>query len=75
MTLEDILTCYTGSDKVPPLGFVPAPTLAFNSAAYYPTSSTCSLTLYLPTKYEDYCAFKISKADCCMHLKIMVVLV
>ena len=58
MTLVDVLTFYTGSDKVPPLGFVPAPTLAFNSAAYYPSSSTCSLTLYLPTKYEDYCAFK-----------------
>ena len=59
VTLEDILVFFSGSDMVPPLGFSPPPSIVFNHEAMFPTSSTCSLMLVLPTKYHDnYHAFK-----------------
>ena len=58
ITLDNILVFFSGTDKVPPLGFTPDPALAFNSDAWYPTASTCSLTLFLPTRYNDYQTFK-----------------
>ena len=58
LTLEEILIFFTGSDKIPPLGFIPSPSIAFNNDNDYPTSSTCALSLILPTKYCDYSTFK-----------------
>ena len=45
-----VLSFFTGADTVPPLGFSDA-TLNFNDDNPYPTASTCSLSLTLPTKY------------------------
>ena len=58
-SLEDVLIFFTGADRVPPLGFPQTPTLHFlGNDALYPTASTCSLMLRLPTRYSTYDAFK-----------------
>jgi hypothetical protein len=57
VTLEDILSFFTGASHPPPLGF-PDATLNFNPTNIYPTASTCSLCLTLPTKYESFDTFK-----------------
>ena len=57
--MEDLLAVFTGTDKMPPLGFLRKPTLRFSSINIYPTSSTCALILMLPMKYgSDYNSFK-----------------
>ena len=54
-----MLVFFTGADCVPPLGFPPRPCLHFlGSDAMFPTASTCSLILRLPTCYSTYEAFK-----------------
>ncbi len=58
LTLEDILIFFSGSEEVPPLGFVPSPTISFNNTSIYPKASTCAFTLILPTKYDNYMEFK-----------------
>ena len=58
MTLEEILIFFTGSDKIPPLGFITSPSIAFNKDNDYSTSSTCALSLILHTKYCDSSTFK-----------------
>lgn len=61
ISLEDIMIFYSGTDKMPPLGFLHKLTLEFNNDNIYPTASTCTLTLVLPTKYYmDYDSFKNS---------------
>ena len=54
VTLEDVLACFTGSGTVPPM----AASLHFKEQNPYPTASTCSLSLTLPTKYSTYSDFK-----------------
>ena len=59
ISLEDIMIFYSGTDKMSPLGFPHKSTLEFNNENIYPTASTCSLTLVLPTKYYmDYDSFR-----------------
>ena len=61
ISLEDIMIFYSGTDKMPPLGFPHKSKLEFDDDNIYPTASTCSLTLVLPTKYYmDYDSFKNS---------------
>ena len=59
MSLEDILSFFSGASNVPPLGFDISPSLLFDHEAVYPTASTCALQLTLPTRYsDDYNQFK-----------------
>ena len=57
INLGDVLSFFTGANRIPPLGFADA-TLNFNAVNPYPTASTCGLCLTLPTKYDSYHAFK-----------------
>lgn len=50
-SLEDILIFFSGTDRVPPLGFHVQPTLAFNHGARLATASTCDLQLRIPTSH------------------------
>jgi len=53
ITLEEILSFFTGSEYPPPLGFETVPSVQFSSYIEYPTASTCVLEITLPTKYHD----------------------
>lgn len=55
VTLAMIMSFFTGSDHIPPLG-LPDGTLSFNPENAYPTASTCAIELTLPTKLsrEDF---------------------
>ena len=63
-TLEKVLFFFTGAEEIPPLGYeVPAtqvPCLSFSHSAVYPTASTCTIELTLPTKYfqDPYRVFR-----------------
>ena len=57
MTLEGILNFCTGSTHPLPGDSFDC-TLKFNHLDPYPTASTCSLTLTLPTQYQLYIDFK-----------------
>lgn len=58
VTLENILSFFTGSDTIPPLGYASV-TLNFNKDNLYPTASTCAVELTLPTMHNDFDAFKL----------------
>ena len=58
LTLEDILVFVTGADRIPPMGFEKKLTLSFDPESLYPIASTCSPTLYLPTRFVKYDDFK-----------------
>ena len=59
VSLQDVLSFFSGAAKIPPLGFDPLPSLSFSDNAVYPTASTCALRLTLPTRYsDDYESFK-----------------
>ena len=53
VSLKDILSFFTGSSAVPPLWFNIDPTRSFNHNAVYPTASTCTFSLTLPTQYYN----------------------
>ena len=53
MSLPEILAFFTGTERVPPLGFDHPPTLRFDSNNIFPTASTCALELTLPTCYYN----------------------
>jgi len=56
--MGSILSFFNGADQIPPLGFDEA-TLNFSDNDPYPTASTCTLCLTLPTKYHgSYSDFK-----------------
>ena len=58
-SLEDVLVFFSGSDRVPPLGFTSCPCLVFlHNDEILPTASTCALELRLPTAHDDYDKFK-----------------
>ena len=57
VSLEDVLSYFSGASQIPPLGFDMTLSLTFSNAVY-PTASTCSLSLTLPAQYEDYWEFK-----------------
>lgn len=52
VSLGDILSFFTGSATPPPCGF-PYPAAIYFSNGVLPTSSTCAITLTLPTKHHD----------------------
>ena len=53
---KDILVFATGSDKIPPCGFHPAPSLLFYDGSL-PLASTCSNELTIPTTHTSYYEF------------------
>ena len=57
ITLEQILSFSTGAVVVPPAGFQGC-ALSFSSSNPYPTSSTCTMELTLPLKYDLFDEFK-----------------
>lgn len=57
VAIGDVLNFFTGAKSPPPLGFAEA-TLNFNPTNPYPTSSTCSLCLTLPSRYDQFEDFK-----------------
>lgn len=60
-SLKDILIFITGSDVIPPTGFHKQLSLSFkHSYDMFPTTSTCDLTLWLPTVHKSYEDFKES---------------
>ena len=58
--LEDVLTFFTGADRVPPLGFPKPPQLHFvhDKTCTLATASTCDLVLRLPTCHAAYEEFQ-----------------
>ena len=58
VTLQDVLVFFTGSSAIPPLGFPVIASLNFNDENPYPSASTCSISLTLPTKYSAFSDFK-----------------
>ena len=60
VSLKDILSFFTGLAAKAPLGFDIDPTLSFSHNAVYPTASSCTFSLTLPTQYHnDYGQFKL----------------
>lgn len=57
VTLSTVMSFFTGSDSIPPLG-LPDAVLSFNKDNMFPTASTCALELTLPTKLLSYDEFK-----------------
>ena len=53
MRLSDVLSFFTGSRFLPPIGFDTQPALRFKSDAMYPLASTGVLQLTLPTMYHN----------------------
>ena len=56
LTLKDILIFFTGTDREPPAGFYPEPTMTFSDEDLA-TASTCGMRLVLPIKH-NYSQFK-----------------
>eukprot|EP00794_Sanderia_malayensis_P017175 gene17175-18904_t len=56
----EILAFSTGSSKVPPLGFIPKPSIEFlhSSQSRFPQGNTCGCVLKLPTMHTSYQSFK-----------------
>ena len=48
ITLSDVLKFVTGSPALPPLGFIPSPTIRFQETSVFPVANTCANTLHLP---------------------------
>ena len=57
VTKGQVLAFFTAAEIILPVGFNDA-TLNFNDSNQYPTASTCSLSLTLPTRYDDYNTFR-----------------
>ena len=57
VTLSMVMSFFTGSDSIPPLG-LPDAVLNFNLDNIYPTASTCAIELTLPSKLHSYEEFK-----------------
>ena len=58
VSMKMVLAFFSGADSIPPLGYGRPATLNFNATNPYPTASTCSIELTLPTKYANFEAFK-----------------
>ena len=57
-TVENVLVFFSGANCVPPLGFPRQPKVVFLDGAVLCTSSTCDITLRLPTGHDEYESFK-----------------
>ena len=53
LRLEEVLSFFTGAERIPPGGFDPKPAVTFNCDNMYATASTCAMELCLPTRYHD----------------------
>ena len=58
LTLEEVLIFFSGAEAIPPLGFSKKARLYYLQDILYPETSTCGLTLTLPTKHNEYDIFK-----------------
>lgn len=57
--LQEVLSFFTGSIRIPIGGFDCDAILCFSPQAYYPSASTCALQLTLPTQfYNDEASFR-----------------
>ena len=58
--LKDILIFATGADQIPPMGFVPTPSVTFDASTRFPMANTCANVLILPLNAGDgnYSTFK-----------------
>ncbi len=56
VSLQRVLSFFTGADEVPPQGFPRDPVLNF-AEQHLPTASTCALELTLPTSHADSTLF------------------
>ena len=58
VTLADIPIFATGASQIPPIGFTEQPTIKFQPSneevCLFPTASTCSNELLLPTAHETF---------------------
>ena len=73
--MNDCLSFFTGALHIPVTGFDDECTLNFSCDNIFPTASTCSLTLTLPTLYHDRTIATVYlKKECSMHFLIMEVL-
>lgn len=52
-SLKQVLSFFSGSEYLPPLGFGREPVLMFTSCGPFPTASTCALQLCLPIQFHD----------------------
>ena len=59
-TMKHVMIFFSGSDRIPPMGFDRHPTLHFihDDERKLPTSSTCDLQMRIPTCHPDYDEFK-----------------
>ena len=60
LSLADVLVFTTGASAIPPMGFDNPLSIRFkDETSGLPRSTTCTNTLYIPTKHSnDYEAFK-----------------
>ena len=59
LQLGDVLSFFTGADRLSPIGLPHTASIYFSSVTEYPTASTCAFHLVLPTKHwNNYEAFK-----------------
>ena len=54
----EMVVFFSGADAIPPMGYPHEPLINFNPESPFPTASTCTLQLTLPTCYTDYGPFK-----------------
>ena len=57
LKLEDILIFFTETDREPPTGFYPQPTMNFSDDDLA-TASTCGMRLVVPIKHISYDQFR-----------------
>lgn len=64
VTLADIPIFATGASQIPPIGFTEQPTIKFQPSneevCLFPTASTCSNELLLPTAHETFKYYMLS---------------
>ena len=61
LSLQEVLSFFTGANREPPSGFPCIPQLLFHDATcdnVLATASSCFLTLTLPTVHKSYSTFK-----------------
>ena len=57
VSLETVMSFFSGADHITPMGYPHEPLINFNPDSAYPTASTSALQLTLPTCYPEYVAF------------------
>ncbi len=67
MSLADVLHFFSGSTKIPALGFDNTPKIHFTNESILPKTSTCDVSITFPRDYGNlpYADFK-AKLDMCI---------